>query len=160
MEARTQNPYTSRAMTSYLGVAGTRVSWRDGVLYSDSRTRFADIIDGPSSTLMVGERPPSARMDLGRWYGGWGQPQDGFATNTLGVAEFTYGRIHGCPMGPYGFRAGQITDQCDAFHFWSLHAGGANFLFADGSVRFLSYSAAAILPALATRAGGEVAEIP
>jgi prepilin-type processing-associated H-X9-DG protein len=46
------------------------------------------------------------------------------------------------------------------FHFWSLHAGGAHFLFADGSVRFLSYSAAPILPALASRAGGETVEIP
>jgi prepilin-type processing-associated H-X9-DG protein len=36
-----------------------------------------------------------------------------------------------------------------------LHLGGANFLFADGSVHFLSYSADDILPALATRSGGE-----
>jgi prepilin-type processing-associated H-X9-DG protein len=36
----------------------------------------------------------------------------------------------------------------------------AHFLFADGSVRFLTYSADSILPALATRAGGEVVELP
>jgi len=42
------------------------------------------------------------------------------------------------------------------FHFWSMHSGGANFLFADGSVHFLRYSADAILPALATRHGNEV----
>jgi prepilin-type processing-associated H-X9-DG protein len=46
--------------------------------------------------------------------------------------------------------------RCHQGHFWSLHPGGANFAFADGSVRFLSYSAEPILPALATRAGGEV----
>jgi prepilin-type processing-associated H-X9-DG protein len=45
-------------------------------------------------------------------------------------------------------------------HFWSLHSGGANFAFADGSVRFLRYEAAAIMPALATRAGGEVVVLP
>ena len=46
------------------------------------------------------------------------------------------------------------------YHFWSPHAGaGAHFLFADGSVRFLSYSAAPIMPALSTRAGGEVVSI-
>ena len=44
-------------------------------------------------------------------------------------------------------------------HFWSPHGGGANFAFADGSVRFLAYSADAILPALATRNGGEVVSV-
>lgn len=46
------------------------------------------------------------------------------------------------------------------FHFWSLHSGGANFAFADGSVRFLRYSAEPIMPALATRAGGEAVSLP
>jgi prepilin-type processing-associated H-X9-DG protein len=41
------------------------------------------------------------------------------------------------------------------FHFWSVHIRGAHFLFGDGSVRFLPYSADAVLPALATRSGGE-----
>jgi prepilin-type processing-associated H-X9-DG protein len=36
-----------------------------------------------------------------------------------------------------------------------LQPGGAHFLFADGAVRFLPYAADGILPALATRAGGE-----
>jgi prepilin-type processing-associated H-X9-DG protein len=60
-----------------------------------------------------------------------------------------------CPEGPYHFGRGQFSNQCDAYHFWSPHSGGANFLFCDGSVHFLSYSADAILPALATRAGRE-----
>ena len=46
------------------------------------------------------------------------------------------------------------------FHFWSPHSGGANFALADGSVRFLAYSADPVLPALATRAGGESVAIP
>jgi hypothetical protein len=45
-------------------------------------------------------------------------------------------------------------------HFWSRRPGGAHFLLGDGSVRFLSYAANNILPALATRGGGEVVELP
>jgi prepilin-type processing-associated H-X9-DG protein len=56
---------------------------------------------------------------------------------------------------PESFRPG-IGNYCDAHHFWSQHPGGANWIFADGSVRFLSYVNARVLPALATRAGGEV----
>ena len=48
---------------------------------------------------------------------------------------------------------------CHHHHFWSLHPGGGNFAFADGSVRFLRYSAASVLPALATRAGGETVSV-
>ena len=43
-------------------------------------------------------------------------------------------------------------NQCDMFHFWSLHAGGANFVFVDAHVQFIAYSAAKVMPALATRA--------
>ncbi|KAJ3060292.1 hypothetical protein HK102_009583 [Quaeritorhiza haematococci] len=41
--------------------------------------------------------------------------------------------------------------------FWSLHPGGCNFLFADGSVRFLKETIdPRVFSFLATRAGGEV----
>jgi prepilin-type processing-associated H-X9-DG protein len=51
-------------------------------------------------------------------------------------------------------------------NYSSFHPGGANFVFADGSVHFLSYSLVKQLPdgsktiieALATRAGGEVVD--
>ena len=40
--------------------------------------------------------------------------------------------------------------------------GGCNkiFLFADGSVRFFHYSAAPLMPALATRSGNEIVNFP
>ena len=158
LESRVQSP-SGRATTSYLGVAGTRVYRGDGLLYFDSKVRFAEITDGLNCTLLVGERPPSPDFQRGRWYGGWGQVQNGFATNTLGVSE----RDHAddpCPEGPYTLGPGRITDPCDDYHFWSLHATGAHFLLADGSARLIPYSAAALMPALATRAGAETAALP
>jgi prepilin-type processing-associated H-X9-DG protein len=55
---------------------------------------------------------------------------------------------------------GRESNPCDAIHFWSQHIGGAKFLFVDGSVRFLAYSAAPLMPALATRASGETVTLP
>jgi prepilin-type N-terminal cleavage/methylation domain-containing protein len=53
------------ASTNYLGVNGTDYTTRDGVFYQDSKTRTADIRDGASNTLLIGERPPSPDF----WYG-------------------------------------------------------------------------------------------
>jgi prepilin-type processing-associated H-X9-DG protein len=61
-----------------------------------------------------------------------------------------------CAPGAYSYAPGSLTNQCDMFHFWSPHIGGAYFLFADGSAHFLPYAAASVMPALASRAGGEV----
>ncbi|MBX9624548.1 MAG: DUF1559 domain-containing protein [Gemmataceae bacterium] len=147
------------AHTSYLGVWGTNQAKPDGALFLDSKVRLIDIHDGTSNTLLVGERPPSSDLRLGWWYRGWGQNKNGSAEMLLGVREDNTS-VPACPPGPHRFGPGRLDKKCDAFHFWSLHPGGANFLFADGSVRFLAYSADAVLPALATRSGGEVAELP
>jgi prepilin-type processing-associated H-X9-DG protein len=152
------------ARTSYLGVAGTDAyllsgPGNDGVLFFDSQVRLTAITDGTSHTLMVGERPLSFYWPpLGQWYGGNGAltPGEGF----LGVRQTIYADYYGCPRGPYHFMVGQRDDPCTVYHYWSFHSNGANFLFADGSIRFLSYSANSILPALATRAGGEVSHWP
>jgi prepilin-type processing-associated H-X9-DG protein/prepilin-type N-terminal cleavage/methylation domain-containing protein len=150
-----------RAFTSYLGVNGTQAARSDGVLYLDSRVTFADVFDGTSTTLAVGERPPSADLVLGWWYAGWGQDKDGEGDMVLGARSRNNGFwARQCPTGPFDYKAGKFDDQCDAFHFWSPHSGGANFAMADGSVRFLSYGANGILPALATRRGGEAVTVP
>ena len=149
----------SFAHTSYLGVEGTDQFVRNGALFLDSRVRLTDITDGTSQTLLVGERPPSTDFLLGWWYRGWGQAKEGSAEMVIGARERNTSAPR-CDPGPYQFQPGDFKNQCDAFHFWSPHPGGANFAFADGSVHFLTYSADAILPALATRAGGEVVEIP
>jgi prepilin-type N-terminal cleavage/methylation domain-containing protein/prepilin-type processing-associated H-X9-DG protein len=158
--------YTHRgrrpALTSYVGVLGIAYDGSEGVLFRDSHVRLTDILDGTSMTLVVGERPPSTDRWYGWWYAGLGQAGTGSGDMLLGVRERNERGPYAsrCPPGPYSFRPGQVDEQCDVFHYWSLHPGGAHFLFADGSVLFLAYSADSILPALATRAGGEAVTFP
>jgi prepilin-type N-terminal cleavage/methylation domain-containing protein/prepilin-type processing-associated H-X9-DG protein len=156
------------ALTSYLGVNGTNLKAKDGMLYSRSFIRPGDVTDGLSNTIMIGERPPSADLWWGWWYAGAGQLDasqgvdfnSGSCDVTLGAAEINIKtsalpEMTACPSGPYSFGPGQLSNDCDSFHFWSLHSGGAHFAFADGHVRFMPYAAAPIIPLLATRAGGE-----
>ncbi|HET6575478.1 MAG TPA: H-X9-DG-CTERM domain-containing protein, partial [Fimbriiglobus sp.] len=98
-------------------------------------------------------------MWFGWWYAGHGQEGTGSCDATLGAREMNYAGDGNCPGGPYHFKDGRVGQRCDLFHFWSPHPGGAHFLFADGSVQFLRYDADSILPALATRAGGEAASV-
>jgi len=92
---------------------------------------------------------------------GVGMGSSGSPDMLLGAAEIRFRVIApSCPTGPYQFQPGRLDHECDVFHFWSLHPGGANFAMCDGSVHFLSYSADKILPALATRAGNEAVELP
>jgi prepilin-type N-terminal cleavage/methylation domain-containing protein/prepilin-type processing-associated H-X9-DG protein len=147
--------------TGYLGVGGTNQTTKDGVLYFGSTIRLEEIYDGSSNTLMVGERPSSFDGRYGWWYGGWGFVKNGAGDSYLGAREFNpTSHYPQCPVGPYAFSRGRWDNPCATFHFWSMHPGGAHFLFADGGVRFLHYSADPILPALATRAGGEPATLP
>jgi prepilin-type processing-associated H-X9-DG protein/prepilin-type N-terminal cleavage/methylation domain-containing protein len=166
-DPRTGGPSTKikpiNGFTSYLGVMGRDHNTLDGVLFLGSRISFSEITDGASQTLLIGERPPSADERLGWWYAGWGQHKDGSGDAVLGVRGFnqiSHPNDRECPRGPYHFVWGLFEDQCDAYHFWSPHSGGAHFAFCDGSVRFLTYSADSVLPALATRAGGETVTMP
>ena len=149
------------ALTNYVGVNGTNYENKDGVFFQGSNTRPANITDGLSNTLIIGERPPSADYWYGWWYAGLGQDASGSPDMLLGTREKNDGAnfAEHCAPGPYNFVPGETNQQCDTFHFWSLHRGGANFAFADGSVRFLTYSADEIMSELATVAGGETVQL-
>jgi len=155
------------ALRSYVGNAGERTRRRDGVIVADGNLTMLSITDGTSNTLAFGERPPPANyLSLGMLYIGWGATaaSDGELASVIGVRDPNpYARLGpnpACGLGPFPYRQPDLnaTPDCSLFQYWSLHQGGANFAFADGSVRFLAYSADPILGALASRAGGEVPE--
>jgi prepilin-type N-terminal cleavage/methylation domain-containing protein/prepilin-type processing-associated H-X9-DG protein len=145
----------------YRGDWGTR-----DIPASTQGTRLAGISDGMSNTLLVGERPPGHSLDYGWAFGCIGQGWTGTLDCTLGVNEMNLHQsglpeLDDCPDGPYLFSAGRINNPCDQFHYYSLHPGGANFLFADGSVHFLNYEIDnQTLRALASMSGGEVVTVP
>jgi prepilin-type processing-associated H-X9-DG protein len=175
------------AGTNYLGVSGTNAEARDGLFTANRSVRLQDVLDGTSQTLLVGERgfrkgaleviDTSEDIDnlrFGNWFSAIGQ-RNGSVGVVLGTREVNYNTLQrhlawerDCPPGPYRFGpprrtrdvTGSIREECDLFQFWSYHPGGANFLYGDGSVHFLAYGADAVLPALATRAGGEVVMLP
>jgi prepilin-type processing-associated H-X9-DG protein len=142
-------------LTCYEGVAGTGVDNRDGLFHRNFTIRFTDITDGTANTLMIGERPPGPQGEFGAWYTGWAHTVCQLSAILPAKTLNRWDPDH-CSFIPGALRPGRIDDPCDLVHFWSLHLRGANFAFADGSVRFLPYSASAVLPALATRAGGEI----
>lgn len=140
-----------RAM-SYQGVSGTDQFHYDGVFCVNRSLQIAQILDGASNTLMVGERPPTQNAWYGWWPGGMGvSPYQGTADTVLGVADKV------SPTDPpESFRPASAIDTTysNIMHYWSFHHGGGNFLFADGSVRFLTYDCN--LAPMATYDGGEL----
>jgi len=159
----------------YMGVAGAgRANRRwaleqvscgdvyiDGMFFPQSRTRFADIEDGSSHTVAIGERI----YMLFDWMSGatWlGNPHTrvcmGKATNNVRYpinADVTrWGYYVGDRDAPAGAPGNILLN--DLF-FGSLHPGGAQFCFADASVHMVSDTMDfTILGDLATIAGGEV----
>lgn len=158
------------ALTSYLGVTGCNqfkeAGGQDGILYVNSSVTMADIVDGTSSTLVIGERPPTNEVYGWLWAGAGDSPHFGATDVVLGVLE----RPLSHTATPDFFRHGSIIDPMDShrYHYWSLHPGGANWALADASIRFISYEAGGpenstsptIVEAMATRDGGEAVNVP
>jgi prepilin-type N-terminal cleavage/methylation domain-containing protein/prepilin-type processing-associated H-X9-DG protein len=160
--------YYKLAIFSYVaisGIEGRSKGDQSGLIYGQSRVRTAEAYDGMSNTLMVGERPGHEEFVCGGWFASNGYDQvSGTGEAAMGAREVGFYNYivkmypqYDCPKTPkVGFQPGSISTMCDQAHFFSLHSGGGgNFLFGDGSVRFLAYSADSVFPQLATRNRGE-----
>ena len=110
----------------------------------------ASIIDGTSNTIAAGESLPAQRADNNVWQ---------FSANANGTTvPINYPTPLNCDTAG-GFGTSNWASRCSYANtgFKCKHPGGANFLFADGSVHFLKQSIAMITYcALGSRNGGEV----
>jgi prepilin-type N-terminal cleavage/methylation domain-containing protein/prepilin-type processing-associated H-X9-DG protein len=129
-----------------------RVGDYRGVLTLNAMTRQAEITDGTSHTILLTEDAGRPRQ----WRAGQPGPD-----NAVSGCPWVGGGNAITMMGssPDGTtRLGPCALNCNNDHeVYSFHPGGANAVFADGSVRFLRAGMTVrILAALVTRAGGEV----
>jgi prepilin-type N-terminal cleavage/methylation domain-containing protein len=132
---------------NYSGIdRGDGIFWLQISFVGDARTvRLTDISDGASNTFLLGESLASRNLD-----NIWCHALDAVAT---------------CAIDPNAKRADGTAydpdDWANVYGFSSLHPGGLQFALADGSVRFVSNSIPrSVYRAAATRAGGEVVQLP
>ena len=150
------------AASSYVANIGTvRPTCRicrdafDGMFGRNRAVSFAEICDGTSNTMAIGERAFK-----------WSSPALwGVLPGSELVDRLIAGRLAGGPgyvLGTTfkdGFNLEEIVDDPREDHslaesFGSMHPGGANFAFCDGGVRFIKDTIdPAAMNALSTRCG-------
>jgi prepilin-type N-terminal cleavage/methylation domain-containing protein/prepilin-type processing-associated H-X9-DG protein len=122
--------------------------------FGAQKVGIESVLDGTSNTIMIGEVLPYQTADLNFWnfngsVAGTTIPIN-WNSNTINPSDPTcYNKWQDSPIG--------CRFNYDSTGFKSQHPGGANFLFVDGSVKFLKASMS-LVPycALGSRAGGEV----
>ena len=130
----------------------------EGAMYEYGVVKFSDFRDGTSNTILLGEIAV-VTDDQGEkcwvvadWFAGWTSMQ---RVPRAGINHPWPNLPGACSVAPHS-----NAPQCGpnpTLGFGSYHPGGANFVFADGSVKFLKDSTSpGVLSALGTRAGGEI----
>lgn len=117
-----------------------------GLLFLNSKVRYAEIYDGTTMTILVGEAL-TGPDSLG-WVSGTRATLRNTSTIEAGKAQFAAANA----------ATGEQERAASLFvgGFGSYHPGGANFGLADGSARFLSASTdPKVLQHLGNRADGE-----
>jgi prepilin-type N-terminal cleavage/methylation domain-containing protein/prepilin-type processing-associated H-X9-DG protein len=126
-----------------------------GVLGQNTSFRMADIVDGTSNTLLVGER--SNMEPVGITVNG--NPINSYRSWVRGSS----GTIAGCKAvtNPINSTYYNNLDNFNDISFNSEHARGTNFVMADGSVRYLTQMIdMSLYKAAASKNSREVAPLP
>lgn len=135
----------SVASSNYVGANGGGDWTYDGNLQGsfgrNSHAKIRDFTDGTSNTIMVGERAWELQLvgggkdpcNAAAVYGVSADPTAGTHTQRTTMAK----GLHGMNQTGPDTTVSPVVPIC-ARSFSSLHAGGAQFLLADGSVRFVS----------------------
>jgi len=138
----------------------------DGIFYMNSSTRLAEILDGQSNTVLLGESLPDQEL-FGIDYSGNAQKVDHWY---IGSRELTfYEEVDGfssaegsecigstaCRINSIKIEDSPINDK--ELSYGSQHPTGVNIGFADGSVHFVSeYIDQKVWSAAGSRAGREI----
>ena len=149
--------------------SGTTDASGSGIFYRNSHTRMAEVTDGSSKTIMVGEHA-------------WANAQ-GIWAGAISGGICLRGQLNPCPgSGAASYPASTLVQSHSHLNntttdtdgglddFSSMHPGGSNFAFADGSVRFLlsvpsdnadgSYAPESLIfQAMGTRANSEIISV-
>ncbi len=120
----------------------------DGVSHIRSKIQIAQVTDGTSHTLMVGEK--YLNPDFYEDSQGWGDDEGAFAGQQVDSCRWT---AEGLSRLPAPDRAGVPHH----FAFGSAHPGGWHAAFCDGSVHSISYDLDVdVLYRLGSRFDGEI----
>lgn len=152
---------TNAKRTSYLFATGVNTDYdpsygaynndvRQGTFGNNGGAKLAEITDGTSNTIAVGEAHGGGRFKTSGEYGPWGLTGThtcchgrvvSASSSSVTPAQFTAAYNQDWHLNSAYQGTATVPDAQGRTYAWvfsSTHPGGAHFVFNDGAVRFLS----------------------